>query len=125
MIRKAYANWMFRWETALTTRDENRVVRPLEWGFDWLDDYIDGRGIRVKLFGPAQTLPADDQAAQHAMLRLGDDIIQNSGIFFGYRVPSDFRLEERHPQLFPTNVRPETLRQDASLRQRAAHGKLP
>ncbi len=33
-----YRRWMVRWETALTTRDENRVVRPLEWGFDWLDD---------------------------------------------------------------------------------------
>src|SRR5271168_4127533 len=125
MIRKAYANWMYRWETALTTRDENRIVRPLEWGADWLDDYIDRRGIRTKLFGPSQNLPADDQAAQKAMLRLGDDIVQNSETFFGYRVPSDFRLEERHPQLFPTNVRPETLRRDATLRKRAAHGKLP
>ena len=59
------------------------------------------------------------------MLRLGDDIIQNSKSFFGYRVPSDFRLEERHPQLFPTNVRPETLQRDADLRQRAEEGKLP
>jgi hypothetical protein len=37
----------------------------------------------------------------------------------------DFRLEERHPQLFPTNVRPETLAQDAALRQRAENGVLP
>src|SRR5271163_4934488 len=125
MIRKLYADWMYRWETALTTRDENRIVRPLEWGVDWLDDYIDRRGIRAKLFGPAQTLPANDPAAQKAMLRLGDDIVQNSDTFFGYREPSDFRLEERHPQLFPTNVRPETLKQDATLRQRAAEGKLP
>src|SRR5271163_4290132 len=125
MFRKAYANWMYRWETALTTRDENRIVRPLEWGFDWLDDYIDRRGIRVKLFGPTQRLPAEDQAAQWAMLRLGDDIIRNSEIFFGYCTPSDFRLEERHPQLFPTNVRPETLKKDAMLRQSAAKGKLP
>ncbi|ACO32269.1 hypothetical protein ACP_1303 [Acidobacterium capsulatum ATCC 51196] len=29
MFGKLYANWMYRWETALTTRDENRVVRPL------------------------------------------------------------------------------------------------
>ena len=37
---------MYRWETALTTRDENRVVRPMEWGFEWLDDFIDVAGLR-------------------------------------------------------------------------------
>ena len=34
---------MTRWETALTTRDTNRIVRPLEWGFDWLEDFSDER----------------------------------------------------------------------------------
>src|SRR5271167_1350296 len=125
MIRKAYANWMYRWETALTTRDENRIVRPLEWGFDWLDDYIEWRRIRTKLFGPSEMAPTEDQAAQRTMLRLGEDIVQNSEQFFGYHVPTDFRLEDRHPQLFPTNVRPETLKRDAALRLRAALGKLP
>jgi hypothetical protein len=125
MIRKAYANWMYRWETALTTRDENRIVRPLEWGFDWLDDYIDRRNLRAKLLGPSEQAPADDQIANQAMLKLGDDISQNGKTFFGYRVPTDFRLEERHPQLFPTNVRPETLQKDAELRERAEAGKLP
>jgi len=27
---------MDRWETRLATRDQNRVVRPFEWGLDWL-----------------------------------------------------------------------------------------
>jgi hypothetical protein len=100
-------------------------VRPLEWGFDWLDDYIDRRNLRPKLFSPDERPPEDDQVSHQTMLRLGDDIIQNSKTFFGYRVPTDFRLEERHPQLFPTNVRPETLQKDAELRQRAERGKLP
>jgi hypothetical protein len=125
MLGKFYANWMYRWETALTTRDENRIVRPLEWGFDWLDDFIVRRNLSAKLFGAAAIAPADDRAAQEAMLRLGGDIVQHSESFFGYRAPSDFRLEERHPQLFPTNVRPETLKQDADLRDRAAAGRLP
>jgi superfamily II DNA helicase RecQ len=30
-----YQKWMYAWETRLTTRDTNRVVRPLEWGMDW------------------------------------------------------------------------------------------
>jgi hypothetical protein len=116
---------MYRWETALTTRDENRIVRPLEWGFDFLDDYIDRRGLRARLFGAAGAPPIDDEAARQAMLRLGEDIAAHSDLFFDYRPPTDFRIEERHPQLFPTNVRPETLKQDALLRQRAAEGKLP
>ncbi len=39
MLSKLYAKWMYSWETALTTRDTNRIVRPLEWGFDWLKDF--------------------------------------------------------------------------------------
>jgi hypothetical protein len=46
MLKKAYGRWMYAWETALTTRDENRVVRPMEWGFEWLDDFIDEAGLR-------------------------------------------------------------------------------
>ena len=29
MLKNLYARWMYSWETRLTTRDENRVVRPL------------------------------------------------------------------------------------------------
>ncbi|WP_433984376.1 hypothetical protein RBB78_05300 [Tunturiibacter empetritectus] len=39
MLSRLYAKWMYSWETALTTRDTNRIVRPLEWGFDWLEDF--------------------------------------------------------------------------------------
>jgi len=39
MFSKLYAKWMFAWETALTTRDENRVQRPLEWGFEFVVDF--------------------------------------------------------------------------------------
>jgi len=59
------------------------------------------------------------------MVRINQLLIRHSDRFFGYERPTDFRLEERHPQLFPTNVRPETLAQDAALKQQAAEGKLP
>ena len=32
-----YARWMDRWEHKLATRDTNRVVRPFDWGTDWLN----------------------------------------------------------------------------------------
>ncbi|HTC75823.1 MAG TPA: alpha/beta hydrolase family protein, partial [Edaphobacter sp.] len=44
--------------------------------------------------------------------------------FFGYQTPTDFRLEARHPQLFPTNVRPETLQEDAEIKRQAETGEL-
>src|SRR5580658_9782930 len=35
-IMGIYGRWMDRWERKLATRDTNRVVRPFEWGTDWL-----------------------------------------------------------------------------------------
>ncbi len=121
MLANLYRRWMYAWETALTTRDENRVVRPMEWGFDWLRDFVLSCGLD-DLIARANRNPAQ---AELAMEALNHAIVRNSDAFFGYERPRDFRLEEREPQLFPTNVRPETLRRDAHLRQLAADGKLP
>lgn len=121
MLKQLYAKWMYAWETKLTTRDTNRIVRPLEWGFDWLEDWITSRNLPIS----DALASGDDEQLHAAMLRVNESIIEDSEGFFGYRTPQDFRLEERHPQLFPTNVRPETLRQDARLKQQAAEGKLP
>lgn len=111
MLGKLYAKWMYAWETALTTRDTNRIVRPLEWGEDWLSDFVDA----------AHLTAAPDQ---DRMVWLNEAIVNRADEFFGYTAPSDFRLEQRHPQLFPTNVRPETLEQDAELRRQAESGEL-
>jgi hypothetical protein len=120
MLRNLYGRWMYAWETALTTRDENRVVRPLEWGFDALDDFIDGAGLR----GVVERADRDPAEAEEAMLAINTAIVRSSEAFFAYQPPTDFRLEERAPQLFPTNVRPETLRRDSHLRRLMAEGKL-
>ena len=121
MLRKLYAQWMYAWETRLTTRDTNRVVRPLEWGFDWLADWIGAADLPIR-----DALASEDPALlKQAMFTVNEHIIANHEQFYSYETPRDFRLEERHPQLFPTNVRPETLRQDAELKQKAAQGRLP
>ncbi|MFP5229717.1 MAG: alpha/beta hydrolase family protein [Acidobacteriota bacterium] len=120
MLKELYGRWMYRWEWALTTRDENRVVRPLEWGFEWLDDFIDTAGLRT-MVDRAEGNPA---AAEAAMIALNEAIVRNSEAFFGYARPADFHLEERAPLLFPTNVRPETLRRDAHLKRLMDEGKL-
>ena len=118
MLSKLYTRWMFAWETALTTRDTNRLVRPVEWGFDWLEDFARPRGLM-----PDPAVKHDPQAAEDALLAISRAILADREAFYGYVRPADFRLEERHPQLFPTNVRPETLRRDAQLRAAAAQGR--
>ncbi len=117
MLRELYARWMYAWETKLTTRDQNRVVRPLEWGFDWVRPFLDEVGVADRVMRMAATEP------EAAMLDVNAAILAESERFFGYERPTDFRLEERHPMLFPTNVRPETLRRDAELRAAAEGGK--
>ncbi len=115
---------MYAWETALTTRDSNRVVRPLEWGFEWLDDFVRRRGLTAQVYGPSGQPPTDDAAAEQAMIALNEAVIRHSEDYYDYTTPTDFRLEDRYPQLFPTNVRPETLAQDARLEERARAGKM-
>jgi dienelactone hydrolase len=121
MLGKLYAKWMYAWETDLTTRDTNRVVRPLEWGFDWLNGFS-------PLAGAASSNGASSGSVDHdefrRMVALNREIVERSEEFFGYETPSDFRLEHRHPELFPTNVRPETLAQDAELKRLAESGEL-
>jgi hypothetical protein len=58
------------------------------------------------------------------MIALNEEIVRRSDEFFGYATPTDFRLEQRHPELFPTNVRPETLAQDAEMKRKAAAGEI-
>jgi len=184
---------MTRWETDLTTRDTNRVVRPLEWGFDWLEDFDIGAAqeevtsaakaasIAGGLYGTDKSVPlsktgsavasavAEEDAGPGAkatfssmaefrglkapapsgasagdgaesgggagsvravagdiwrMIELNREIVRRSDDFYGYVTPTDFRIERRHPELFPTNVRPETLAQEAEMRRMAASGQL-
>ncbi len=57
MLGKLYARWMYRWETDLTTRDTNRIVRPVEWGFDWLEEFARSQGFPY-------SAPEDDAEAR-------------------------------------------------------------
>jgi Alpha/beta hydrolase domain containing 18 len=118
MLKNLYARWMFAWETSLTTRDTNRIVRPLEWGFNWLEDFARPRSLM-----PESTIERSPQEAEAAMLAISGAILRDREGFYGYTRPTDFRLEVRHPLLFPTNVRPETLRRDAQVRAAAAAGR--
>ncbi|HEY9137856.1 MAG TPA: abhydrolase domain-containing 18, partial [Terriglobus sp.] len=81
MLAKWYADWMIRWETALTTRDTNRVVRPLEWGFDWLADFSElaAESHRLDMAGQLTTEDALDR-----MMRVNEEIVARNAEFYGY-----------------------------------------
>jgi hypothetical protein len=111
MLSRLYAKWMYAWEHALTYRDTNRIVRPLEWGFDWLPGFA-----RVE---------NASRSDLDRMIAINEEIVASSDEFFSYHTPTDFRLEDHHPLLYPTNVRPETLNQDAEVKRQAAVGETP
>jgi dienelactone hydrolase len=129
MLSRLYAKWMYAWETALTTRDTNRIVRPLEWGFDWLEDFSPlasgcPRSEPSDLGSPVPQISPATQSDYDRMTAINADIVARAAEFYSYTTPTDFRLEARHPQLFPTNVRPETLQEDAEIKRQAETGEL-
>src|ERR1051326_2625747 len=75
-----YSRWMDRWERKLATRDTNRVVRPFEWGTEWLHR-IDPT-CKAQANGDARGVVARFTAAA----------VRDSDRFFGYQTPSDFAL---------------------------------
>src|SRR5436305_1078651 len=116
MFKRLYGKWMYAWEYALTTRDENRVERPLEWGFEWLGDFGGEEA--------AARVEAGEVSALEAMVGLNRRIAAEPQAFFDYVTPKDFRLERHFPELYPTNVRPETLEQEREYKRQAEVGEL-
>src|SRR5947209_20427671 len=98
-IRRLYSKWMYSWEHRLTTRDTNRIVRPLEYGLESTENWP----VSNK---PA--LPTGDitpSQAEDYLLAVNRAIVADSEHFYSYETPQDFRLEQRVPELFPTNHR--------------------
>ena len=108
-----YAQWMYDWETRLTSVDNNRVVRPLDWGVEWSAAWPcrnggppteqASHGVAAAAGAAAQTAPA----LLKYFTNLNDRIIRDSDSFYGYRSPTDFRLERREVQVFSTREIPD------------------
>jgi hypothetical protein len=95
-----YARWMYDWETRLTQVDNNRVVRPLEWGIEWTREWPCRNG-----FLPAQT----HAECEHYLREYNSRAGAASDEFFSYKVPTDFRLERREVQVFSTREVPDPM----------------
>jgi dienelactone hydrolase len=105
-----YARWMYDWETRLTSVDSNRVVRPLEWGIEWTRDWPCRNG-----FSPART----DAECERYLCEYNRRAIASSDEFFGYRTPTDFRLENREVQVFSTREVPDPVLENKVRSMRA------
>jgi len=93
-----YAQWMYDWEHRLTSVDNNRVVRPLEWGVEWARNWPCHNG-----FPPGQAA----ENPEKFFLEYNRRIIAASDEFYSYATPNDFRLERREVQVFATREVPD------------------
>src|SRR5579863_413257 len=70
-----YSRWIAGREHKLATRDTNRVVRPFDWGLDWLG--------MAPANGNSSTL----------MREFVRGALADSSRFFAYETPRDYRLQ--------------------------------
>jgi dienelactone hydrolase len=75
-----YRKLMHDWECRLNRRDNNRVVRPLDWGVEWTRRWPGVNGA----------CPEPNEAYIHELNRR---FLANSAQLFSYSTPTDFRLE--------------------------------
>ncbi len=82
-VLERYKEWIYEWETRLTERDKNRVVRPLDWGLEWTAGWPCLNGSFSALGG----------APEELLCKLNEEILSQSDAFYAYKTPSDFHLE--------------------------------
>ena len=98
LMPSPYARWMYNWETRLTSVDNNRVVRPLDWGIEWTRDWPCRNGFRS---------PQTADECEHYLREYNRRAVAASDEFFSYKTPADFRLEKREVQVFSTREIPD------------------
>ncbi len=91
---------MYDWETRLTSVDNNRVVRPMEWGVEWARDWPCRNG-----FAPAN--PRQNGEVERFLREYNRRIVKSSDEFYSYVSPADFRLERREVKVFSTREVPD------------------
>lgn len=105
-----YAQWMCDWEHRLTSVDNNRVVRPLEWGLEWAREWPWRNGSALEHIR---------ENPEKCLVEYNRRIVANSDEFYSYTRPNDFRLENREVQVFSTRELPDP-RLEASVKGKVA-----
>ena len=93
---------MYDWETRLTSVDNNRVVRPMDWGLDWTKSWPGRNGG-----SPSGKSGQNPPELVEYFSRFNDRIIRDSDNFYSYQKPTDFLLERREVQVFSTREVPD------------------
>ena len=83
VIRNWYGRRMVQWENRLAFRTNNRVVRPFEWGLDWVHEWP-----------VAQRMPRNGHDPEGYLRVLNREALARSEEFFAYTKPRDFQLED-------------------------------
>ncbi len=73
---------MTAWENNLCNRATNRVVRPFEWGLDWIDRWPEAGSAPRNGHGPEEYIRLINEVA-----------LRDSGEFFRYRKPHRFGFD--------------------------------
>jgi hypothetical protein len=82
MIRNWYARRMEAWENDLCSRATNRIVRPFDWGLDWIDRWPEMR-----------TFPRNGHDPEQFLVELNEVILRDSDAFFHYSKPKIFHFD--------------------------------
>ncbi len=81
-LKKWYARKMDAWENELAFRSTNRVVRPFEWGTEWIAQWPE-----------AQRIPLNGHDPETYIREMNIAAIRNSEEFFSYEPVRDFEFE--------------------------------
>jgi len=71
-------NIFYKWETRLSQRDTNRIVRPFEWGLDFI----------------TKDMPKSDPKS--FLIEYAERAVRESDNYHAYEPVSDYNLSERH-----------------------------
>jgi hypothetical protein len=99
---------MDRWERNLATRDTNRVVRPFDWGSEWLHAIgfpsfpLDANGDAARRLPAFVTEALKDSDRFFSYLRVRDYLLQDGRLTFSSPAPSgDPENDTVHARWFP------------------------
>lgn len=82
VVRGIYKRFVEDWDLKLASVSTDRVVRPFEWGLEWLED--------LPVHVPEVLRP--DEPAEYFRV-LNEKILEQSDRFFSYQTPKDFDLQ--------------------------------